>query len=292
MKRQETLTGWAFLTPFLAGFCVFVALPLLYTIWLSFFDANTLQDFAAPKFAGLRNFAAVLASEETMSSYLRSLVYSLVYVPSMILASLFLALLLNRSFPWRTASRTMIFMPYVANVTAVAIVFNVLLNPFGGPVNALLGALGVKEPPLWLMDPRSTLPLTALIATWENVAFQTIVFIAALQDVPEELYEAARIEGAGAAQRLFRVTLPLISPTTFFLVVTTIIGSTQNFSGIYTLTQGGPGDATEVAIISIYKSAFEFNQYSLASAQSILLFLVLLMITVAQWKGQKRWVNY
>jgi multiple sugar transport system permease protein len=136
------------------------------------------------------------------------------------------------------------------------------------------------------------LPITALIATWANLAFQTIVFLAALQEVPHELYEASEIEGANAWQKFSKITLPWISPTTFFLVVTTIIGSTQNFSGIYTLTQGGPGDATEVAIINIYHSGFQFNKYSIASAQSMILFAVLLIITIIQWRGQKKWVNY
>lgn len=292
MQRQEALVGCLFLAPFMTGFCLFVIFPILYTFWLSLLGANTLADFLHPQFVGLQNFVAVVTNEDAMAAYGRSMVYTLVYVPTMLVGSLLLALVLNRQFPLRTLSRTMVFLPYVANVTAVAIVFNVLLNPFGGPINTVLSNLGIGEPPRWLMDPALSLSVVALIATWANVAFQTIVFLAAIQDVPEELYEAAKLEGAGGWAQFFRVTLPLISPTTFFLLVTTIIGSTQNFSGIYTLTQGGPGDATTVAIISIYKTAFQFNEFGVASAQSILLFIVLLTITILQWKGQKKWVHY
>jgi multiple sugar transport system permease protein len=210
----------------------------------------------------------------------------------MIVFSLLMAYLMNKSFKFRTFSRTMIFMPYVANVMAVSIVFNVILNPFEGPVNAFLRIIGVENPPMWLIDPKMALPVTALVATWQNLTFQTIVFLAAMQEVPAELFEAADIEGAGSWTTFRRIILPWISPTTFFLVVTTIIGSTQNFSGIYTLTRGGPGEATEVAIINIYKNAFEFNKFSFASAQSLILFAILLVITIIQWKGQKKWVHY
>jgi len=292
MKRQETLTGWLFLAPFVVGFFLFVVFPLLYTFWLSFWGANTLADFLNPVFVGFQNFEAVLKNQDAMDSFAKSLGYTTVYVPAMIVFSLGLAVVLNQQFPLRTASRTMIFLPYVANVTAVAIVFNVLFNPWGGPVNTLANLVGIENPPQWFMDTHLALPMAALVATWQNLAFQTIVFLAALQEVPEELYEAARMEGAKAWQTFHRVTLPLISPTSFFLVVTTIIGSTQNFSSIYTLTQGGPGGATEVAIINIYKAAFQFNQFGIASAQSILLFGVLLVVTIIQWKGQKKWVHY
>lgn len=291
MKRQEIVTGWLFLAPFVIGFFLFVVFPLLYTFWLSLLGANTLADFMDPPFVGLQNFVDVLRNKDAVASFGRSLQYTSVYVPVMMVSSMAMAFALNKNFPMRTASRTMIFLPYVANVTAVAIVFNVLLNPWGGPVNALLNLLGVSNPPQWLMDPSMALTMTALISVWQNLAFQTIVFLAALQDVPEELYEASRIEGASAWHIFRMVTLPMVSPTTFFLLVTTIIGSTQNFSGIYTLTQGGPGGSSEVAIINIYKAAFQFNQFGIASAQSMLLFAVLLIITIVQWKGQKKWVH-
>jgi multiple sugar transport system permease protein len=291
-KNQEIITGYAFLAPFMAGLAVFVLAPIFYTVYLSLVDYNSIGRLSNLKFVGFRNYLDVLRNPSALDSYLRSLQYTLVYVPCMIVFSLLMAYLMNKSFKFRTLSRTMIFMPYVANVMAVSIVFNVILNPFEGPVNAFLRIVGVEHPPMWLIDPKMALPVTALVATWQNLTFQTIVFLAAMQEVPAELFEAADIEGAGGWTTFRRIILPWISPTTFFLVVTTIIGSTQNFSGIYTLTRGGPGEATEVAIISIYKNAFEFNKFSFASAQSLILFALLLVITIIQWKGQKKWVHY
>lgn len=291
-KKQEIVTGYIFLAPFLIGLTIFVIIPIFYTIFLSFVDYNSLGRIGNFKFVGLENYKEVFNNTDMVASYFKSIKYSLVYVPSMIILSLLMASIMNKKFYFRTASRTMIFMPYVANVTAVAIVFNVMLNPYDGPINTFLKFIGINNLPNWLMDTNLALPITALIATWANLAFQTIVFLAALQEVPQELYEASEIEGASAWQKFSKITLPWISPTTFFLIVTTIIGSTQNFSGIYTLTQGGPGDATEVAIISIYHSGFQFNKYSIASAQSMILFAVLLIITIIQWRGQKKWVNY
>lgn len=291
-KRQEIYTGYLFLAPFVIGLLIFVISPIIYTMYLSLMNFNTLGQFGNLSFMGLRNYIDVFSNQEALDAYLKSLEYSAVYVPCMIIFSLLLAFLMNKQFKLRTLSRTMIFMPYVANVTAVAIVFNAILNPYEGPVNTVLRMLGIANPPLWLIDTALALPTAALIATWANLAFQTIVFLAAMQDVPEELYEAAEIEGAGRWAKFRQITLPWISPTTFFLVVTTIIGSTQNFSAIYTLTDGGPGRATTVAIISIYQNAFEFNKFSFAAAQSIILFLILLIITIIQWRGQRKWVHY
>jgi len=291
-RQQEIITGYLFLAPFMVGLIIFVIAPIIYTIYLSMMDFNTMRDLKDLNFIGFKNYIDVFNDETAVKSYIRSLQYSMIYVPSMIIFSLIMASLMNKRFKLRTASRTMIFMPYVANVTAVSIVFNVILNPFDGPVNTILRRIGISNPPQWLIDSATVMPTTALIATWSNLAFQTIVFLAAMQDVPAELYEAADIEGAGTWAKFARITFPWISPTTFFLIVTTIIGSTQNFSNVYTLTGGGPGDSTTVAVINIYNNAFQFGRFSFASAQTMILFVVLLIITIIQWGGQKRWVHY
>ncbi|MBU3199936.1 sugar ABC transporter permease [Clostridium estertheticum] len=291
-KTQETIVGFAFLSPFMIGYTIFVIIPVLYTAFLSVMDFDNIGKMSNLKFVGLRNFIELFKDQAAMGSYFKSIEYSLVYVPCMLIFSLFMASLMNKNFKLKRLSRTLIFMPYVANVTAIAIVFNVILNPFDGPVNKILRAIGMKNPPQWLLDSTMALPVSALIAVWANMTFQTILFLAAMQDVPKEMYEAADLEGASAWTKLTKLTLPWISPTTFFLVVTTIIGSTQNFSNLYTLTKGGPGGATEVAMLSIYKNSFEFNKFSFASAQTIVLFGVLLVITIVQWRGQKKWVHY
>lgn len=292
LKNKETCVGLLFLMPYMVGLFIFVLIPIVYSINLAFMNFNDLSKINDFKYVGLKNFIDILSSKATMGSFLKSLGYTLVYVPCLIIFSLLMAVVMNKTFKFKTASRTMIFMPYVANIMAVAILWNVILNPYGGPVNILLKMLGMVNPPGWLTDPSLALVIVALIAVWQNLAFQTIVFLAALQDVPAELYESASIDGASELTKFKKITLPWISPTTFFLVVSTIIGSTQNFSNIYTLTEGGPGDATQVIAISIFKNAFQFNRFSFASAQAVILFTILLIVTIIQWKGQKKWVNY
>jgi len=181
----------------------------------------------------------------------------------------------------------------VANVVAIGIVWSIVLNPFGGPINAALKLLGVPEPslPQWLTGVRSALPTVAGIKVWQNLAFQTIVFLAALQEVPRELYECAQIDGAGWWRRMVRITLPMISPTTFFLVVITVIGSFNSFSIVKALTGGGPGHATRIITVFIYEQAMKYSYYSYANALACLLFVFILIVTLIQWKAQTAWVR-
>ena len=181
----------------------------------------------------------------------------------------------------------MIYMPYVANVIAIGIVWSIVLNPFQGPINALLRLAGVPEAslPQWLMGVKSSLPTLAGIKVWQNLAFQTIVFLAALQEVPRELYECAQIDGAGWWRKLFRITLPVISPTTFFLIVVTVIGSFNSFAIVKALTNGGPGSATRIITLFIYDQAFRYSYYSYSNALACLLFLFILLVTLLQWKA-------
>jgi multiple sugar transport system permease protein len=229
-----------------------------------------------------------------MASFGRSFYFSFVYVAGIIVLSFVTALLLNRELLLRTASRTMIYMPYVANVVAIGIVWSIVLNPFQGPVNTLLKLLGVSEArlPQWLTGVRSVLPTIAGIKVWQNLAFQTIVFLAALQDVPRELYECAEIDGATGLRKLVRITLPLISPTTFFLVVVTVIGSFNSLAIVKALSNGGPGSASRIITLFIYEQAAKYSYYSYANALACLLFLFILAVTLLQWKAQKRWVHY
>ncbi len=292
--RREERTALLFVAPFLAGFVVFNLLPLLYSVFLSLVDFNTLRLVRSDTFAGLSNYRRIFADRLALASYARSIYFSGIYTAGIIVASLFLALLLNQDLFLRTVSRTMLYMPYVANVIAIGIVWAVVLNPFEGPVNAALRGLGVPEQrlPQWLLGVRSSLPTVAAVKIWQNLAFQTIVFLAALQEVPRELYECAEIDGARFWRKLFSITLPMISPTMFFLIVVTIIGSFNSLAIVKALTDGGPGQATRIITLFIYEQAFKYSYYSYATALACLLFLFILAVTVIQWKAQKRWVHY
>lgn len=292
MPYRERGAAILFVLPFVIGFLAFHIFPIIYSFAISFMDYNTLKPLSAAKFNGLDNYVRMFKDELATSAFLKSFYYTAVYVPGILIASFITAMLLNRTFALRGLTRTLIMMPYVANVVAVAIVWSILLNPYDGPVNEIIKLFGVENPPLWLNSIKISLPTIAIINVWQSLAFQTIVFLAALQGVDRALYEAAEIDGASWWRKIVNITLPAISPTTFFLIVTSIIGSFQNYATVRMLTNGGPGSASRVISLNIYEEAFTLNHFSYASAQAIVLFGIVLVITIIQWGGQKRWVHY
>jgi multiple sugar transport system permease protein len=291
---REERTALLFIAPFIVGFVVLNFLPLFYSIYLSLVNFNELGALRTKEFIGLRNYARIFGDRLALASYGRSFYFTFIYAAGIIVLSLLLSLLLNRSLFLRVPCRTMIYMPYVANVIAVSMVWAIVLNPFEGPVNALLRLFGVPEEslPMWLLGVKSALPTVAAIKVWRNLAFQTIVFLAALQEVPRELYECAEIDGAGWWKKFYRITLPMISPTIFFLVVVTIIGSFNSLALVKGLTNGGPGSATRIITLFVYEQAIRYSYYSYANALACLLFVFILIITLVQWKTQKLWVHY
>lgn len=290
MKSGEAKAGILFVLPFFIGFLIFNILPIIYALFISFVDYNTLKP--SFNFIGFDNFVRVFHDQIALNAYLKSLIYTLFYVPGVIIISFLVSVVLNRKFHWRPVSRTMILIPYVANVVAIAMVWSIILDPYDGPINALLHMIGISNPPMWLGGVGSSLPTIALINVWQSIAFQTIVFLAALQGVPKELYEASELDGAGKWRQMINITIPLVSPTTFFLVITSIIGSFQNYASVRALTNGGPGVSSRVISLNIYEEAFTYNRYSYAAAQAIILFVIILIVTIIQWKGQKKWVHY
>jgi multiple sugar transport system permease protein len=295
MRRQEARAVVIFVTPFLLGYILFEALPMISAVAISLTNINSLsslRDAASLKWAGLSNYAKVFADRQAMASFGRSFLFTLYYVPLLNAFAILLALLITRAFYFTKFVRTLIFTPYVTNIVAVAILWGLLLNPYGGLVNEALKLLGVAEPPMWLYGMKTSLPTLAVIAVWKDVAFQMIVYMAAIKNVPAELYESAEVDGASKLKQFFSITLPMISPTVFAMVVTSTISSFQNYALVRTMTNGGPGDASRVAVINIYEQAFEFSRFGYASAQAIMMLMVIMLITAAQWRAQKRWVHY
>jgi multiple sugar transport system permease protein len=295
MHREEAKAVVIFVTPFLLGYLMFEALPMVSAILISLTNINSLsglRDLHSLGFAGLSNYAKALSDGPAMASFGRSLLFTLYYVPALNAFAILLALFITRSFYFTKFVRTLIFTPYVTNIVAVAILWGLLLNPYGGIVNETLKLMGVSQPPMWLYGMRTALPTLAGISVWKDVAFQMIVYMAAIKNVPSELYESAEVDGASKLRQFLSVTMPMISPTVFAMVVTSTISSFQNYALVRTMTNGGPGDASRVAVINIYEQAFEFNRFSYASAQAIMMLMVIMLITVVQWRAQKRWVHY
>ena len=290
-QRKENITGYAFITPYVLLFLVFTGIPFICSIVFSFTNMTYISKLDNLKFVGFANFIKMFQSPEVMAALGRTFIYSLVYVPAIMVAGFVLAMIVNKGIHLKGAIRGMVFLPYVSNMVAVAVVFKILLGQ-SGPFYQIMQFLGMENPPLLLLSDKFALPTVALIAVWKGVGLNMITYLGALQNVPTELDEAAQIDGANKWQRIKNVVIPMISPTTFFLIISSIITSLQNFTVIQSLTEGGPGQSTTVMALSIVRTAFVQNNTAFASAQAMVIFLIVMIITLIQWRGQKKWVNY
>lgn len=291
LQRSETITGYAFITPYVLLFIIFTGIPFLCSFIFSLFNITYITKLSNVHFVGLANFVKMFTNADVMASLGRTGIYSIVYVPLIMLIGFILAVVLNKGIHFTKVVRSMVFMPYVSNMVAIAVVFKLMLGQTG-PLTTILHAFGVQDAPLLLLSERWALPTVAAIAVWKGVGLNMITYLGALQNVPVELEEAAQIDGANKWQRIRNVTIPMLSPTTFFLVISSIITSLQNFTVIQSLTEGGPGQATRVMALSIVQTAFVQNNTSFASAQAVVIFAIVMVITLIQWRGQKKWVNY
>ncbi|WP_024346327.1 carbohydrate ABC transporter permease [Lacrimispora indolis] len=289
-QKKENRYGWLFISPYLIFFTVFTGIPFVIAIVMSFINMKYITRLDNLKFVGFQNFIKVFTNKEIMVSLIRTFQYSLVYVPLIMILGFVLAFMLNNGVYMKKAMRSLVFMPYVSNMVAVAVIFKVLLGN-NSPIILALRNMGF-DPPLLLLNLKLALPTVAMISVWKGVGLNMVVYLGALQEVPAELLEAAQIDGATKWQRIRNIIIPMISPTTFFLVISSIIGSFQNFTCIQALTEGGPGQATTVMSVNIVRTAFTKYETSLASAMAFIMFVLVMIVTLIQWRGQKKWVNY
>lgn len=291
-QRKESMAGWLFILPSLIGFLIFTLVPVLLSLLLSFTKWNFLSGIGSIEFVGLDNYTTMWGDSRFIASLRNNALFTLVVVPAVMLLSLLAALALNKKSYLKSPIRLMIFMPYISSIVAVSIVWGILLNPSQGPVNAFLRSLGIADPPGWLASSAWALPAVMLITIWINIGYNMIIYLAGLQGIPQDLYEASSIDGAGPFRQFRNVTLPMLSSTTFFVMITTIINSFQVFALVFIMTQGGPGTSTAVITFYIYQVAFSFYDMGYASAMAWILFAAILFVTWIQWQRQKRWVHY
>lgn len=284
--RRDWLVGYAMVAPVVLGALAFVVLPLGMVVWYSLHEWNVLS--GAFTFAGAENYRRMASDGGLSDALLASLWFSIGLVVLNITLALLLAVLLNQRLPGTTTFRTFFFSPVVVSLVAWTIVWSFLLQADGG-INGFLAVLGV-EGPNWLRQPITAMVAVIVVQVFKNVGLNMILFLAALQGVPEELQEAARLDGAGAWRRFRSITLPLISPTILLVSIITIVGSLEVFAQIDVLTGGGPGSSTTVLVYYLYQQAFRFNDFGYASALAVLLFIVVLVLTLLQWQSRKRWV--
>lgn len=287
--------GYVFILPSLIGVLVFSAFPVLFAVAVSFTQWNLTTP---PHFIGLANFINLFSQDVLFGQVAANMaVYVLALVPLQTVLSLMLALALGRGLRIMPFFRGIYYMPVITTIVAAALVFAFMFDRDYGLVNAPLWWLGdflrIKvDPPNWLGSSDWSKPAVILLTLWKNVGFTTILFLAGLQSVPKELHEAAMIDGASRWQRLRSVTLPLISPTTFFVVVILTIGAFRLFDEPFVMTRGGPAGSSLTAVMYIYQTAFNFSAMGKASAIALVLFALILSVTLVQQRLQRRWVYY
>jgi multiple sugar transport system permease protein len=240
----------------------------------------------------LRYYQKVLNDENFWKSLKNTIIYLVIYVPLTLGLGLSMALILNAKMYMRGLVRTFFIIPYITTYVATLVVWNVFLHPTQGPLNSLLMSIGIQSPPQYMVDANWALPILAIIGSWKDVGYHCILFLAALQAISQDYYEASSIDGASPFKRFQHITFPLISPTSFFLLLITIIGGLQAFYQMALLTKGGPAFSTTTMTYHIYRSAFEFYDFSYASAVGVCLFLLTLILILVNWIAQKKWVFY
>jgi multiple sugar transport system permease protein len=288
---KATHAGWVFVTPALFMIAVFFLLPVLAALGLSLtdFDIYALARLDNLRFVGGGNYLRLLQTPLFWKALGNTLFFVLTGVPLSIAVSLATALLLHSAVArGKAIFRTALFAPVVTTLVAVAVIWNYLLHTRYGLINELLGRIGI-DPIDWLGDPRWAMPAIILFAVWKNFGFNMVIFLAALQSIPEELYEASRIEGATAPQQLRFVTLPALAPTLVLVSILTMAGYFQLFAEPYVMTQGGPLQSTTSVLYFMYEEGFKWWNLGSASAVAFLLFLLMFAVTVVQSFALRRW---
>ncbi|MBB6732966.1 carbohydrate ABC transporter permease [Cohnella zeiphila] len=294
MKMSRTMkdgfAGYLFLLPALILFLLFIAEPLIVSVFLSFTEYNVITPY---RWIGLDNVRQFFHDARLGLMYGNTFKYVLILVPLHMVLGLLLALGVTRKISkrWKYFYRTAFYFPVLVTSAAVAVAWSFLFDSDFGVLNYLLGQLGFDRVP-WLQSPRWVYAAVALYSFWKFVGNAFLYYVIGLQNIPETLYEAAEIDGAGPLQSFFRLTLPLLSPTIFFVLVTTLIGATQIFDEPYLITGGGPGDASRSVNMYIYEVAFQSHEMGYASLVSLSLFLIILLVTVLQFRLSRTWVSY
>lgn len=287
-QRRDALWGFIFIAPQLLGLLVFSLIPVVYAFILSLMKWDGLGD---REFVGLENFRDQFTDKVFQDALVHTFIYTFITVPGTVILSLLLALAVNRVWG-KVVYRTIFFLPTITSSVAVSMVWLWMLNGDFGIINTYLREQFALDPPNWLVDTFWVIPAVAMVAIWAGLGFNMVIFLAGLQGIPSTYMEAAQIDGASKWRQFFDITLPLLSPTTFFVTIMSIIASFQVFDMIYIMTAGGPGTASTTMVFHIYELAFVKFRFGLSSAAAVVLFALIMAVTLFQFWGQRRWVHY
>lgn len=278
----------AFLAPSLLVLLLFWIGPMIGTVWVSLQDWNLI---GTARFAGLDNYAELAQDTDFHAAVGHTLLYLALYLPLVLVLGLLVALGLDARLPAMNLFRAIFFLPVISSWVAVSLLWKWILNPANGLFDRALSTLGIDGPGWWTSADWA-MPAVVLASVWKDLGFVAILLLAGLQTIPTDLKEAAHLDGAGAWRRLRSITLPLLSPSLFFVTVISIINGFQVFDQVWVMTGGGPAGATSVVVEQIVKYAFSYGRVGYASAMSIVLFGIVLLVTLVQLRLQKRWVHY
>lgn len=286
-KIRDNAVGYSFILPNLIGYSIFVFLPVCFSFILSVMKWDGSQ--TPMEFVGLQNFTKIFGDELFRGAFMHTVSYALMTVVPTLVMSLLLAVLLNSKIKGIPFYRASFFFPYITSTVAIGAVWNMLFQPEFGPINEFLKFIGISNPPGWVIDSDWAMVAVSIVTVWKYMGYYMIVYLAALQGISGELYEAGSLDGASTWQKFRYITVPMLTPTTFFVLIMLTIQCFKVFDLVYCMTQGGPGNATKTIVNYIYDKAFINWELGPASAGAIILFAVVLVITLIQFSGEKKW---
>jgi len=287
-KFKKYLVVVIFLFPSLVGLIVFNIIPIIQSAIMSFTEWDLLTK---PKFIGLENYINICSDENSIKGLTNTLKYVVGYVPVIIVLGLIFAVFLDMKITGVKVYRSIIFIPVVISWVVVSLIWLWLYSPDSGLINYFISILGF-EGPAWLQNEHTAMPAIIIASLWKDMGYVTIILLSGLQNIDDEFYESANIDGANSLQKLFYITIPTLSPIIFFLLVTLLISSFQIFDQVFIMTRGGPFGSTRTLVQEIYENAFQMSKVGFACAQAWVLVVIILTVTITQNILQKRWVNY
>lgn len=290
-NKNEWVTGMLFILPGFLGFLVFVLIPFVLSFFLSFTDWNFLQGLGAIEFNGIDNYLRLFEDEWFLNSFWNNISFTLITVPVLLILGLIMAAIIDRYIKFGGLVKVIVFIPYICSVVAVATVWMMLFEPTMGPINQILTSLGVDNPPGWLTSFNWSLPSIMIVYIWQQLGYFIIVFTSGLKSIPEEVYEAADMDGAGPIRKFVSVTVPMMAPTIFFLATMGIIGTFKVFDHVAVMTQGGPGSSSSVMAYYIYRAAFQNFETGYSNTLAWALFGIIFLVTIFGQRMQKRYVD-
>lgn len=286
--KSEQFWAYAFVSPMLLGYLLFVLVPIAATMIISLTDWSLIR---TPNWVGLDNYRTLMSDTTFHATIVNTLYFTALLLPSNLVLCLALASLLKSNFPGVGFFRTAVFTPVVTSVVVWGIIWKYIFQTDNGIINVILKMFDIKGPQ-WLFTSALAIPIVAFVTLIKGLGMNMVILIGAMKDVPEMYYEAADLDGATKWKQFVHITMPMIAPSVFLVMIMTVIGSLKVFGQIYSLTGGGPGNSSYVFVYYIYQQAFMYFDFGYASSIATILFIVILILTLAQWDVRKRWIYH